>query len=59
MNAILRREALGLEYSLVAFENWTPRPQWLSGVKRLRIGQPAWKHVGRDVIEQLVGSLDE
>jgi hypothetical protein len=43
----------------VAFENWTPRPQWLSGVKRLRIGQPAWKHVGRDVIEQLVGSLNE
>jgi hypothetical protein len=26
--------------------------------ERLRIGQPAWKHVGRDVIEQLVGSLD-
>jgi hypothetical protein len=25
------RDAVGLEYSLVEFESWTPRPQWLGG----------------------------
>ena len=50
---------MGLEYSLVEFEDYTPRPQWLGGVKRLRIGQPSWKHVDRAVVEYLVGTLDE
>jgi hypothetical protein len=47
-----------VELSFVEFADFRPCTEWLGGVKRLRIGQPAWKHVGRDVIEQLVGSLD-
>lgn len=38
---------------------YTPRPEWPGEVQRLRIGQPAGKHIDRAVIEQLVGSLDE
>ena len=53
------RDAVGLEYSLVEFESWTAATAVARWGKRLRIGQPSWKHVERDTIEPLVGSLDE
>lgn len=53
------RDRLGLEFILVGFEDDTPQSQWLGGVQRLRIGQPARKPVDRPIIEQLVDSLDE
>lgn len=44
-------------YSLVEFADYKLRRQWLGGVERVAIGQPAWKHIERHDVEQMIGAL--
>ena len=47
-------------FSQAEFSSFTPRVEYLGGIKRIRIGQPSWRHVDEVEIEAaLIGPLEE
>lgn len=45
------------EFSQVVFSSYTPRIEWMGMRQRIRLGQPSWKYLERDQVEQLVGPI--
>ena len=41
--------------SRVLFASFTPRPAWVGGVQRLRLGEPTWRHLRKTDVDQLIG----
>ena len=52
-----RRQGLP-SFSQADFGSFTPRVEYLGTIKRIRIGQPTWRHVDEADVEALVGPLD-
>ena len=43
-------------YALVTFDSYTPRQVWrASGLRRLRLGEPEWRHLTRAEVQALLG----
>lgn len=45
------------EFSQVIFARYTPRIVWTGMRQRIRIGQPSWRYLEREAVEQLVGPV--
>ena len=45
------------EFSQVAFASYTPRIVWAGMRQRIRLGQPSWRYLEREAVEQLVGPV--
>lgn len=53
-----RRQGLPT-FSQAEFSSFTPRVEYLGTIKRIRIGQPTWRHVEETEVEELIGPLVE
>jgi hypothetical protein len=49
------RRGKTVEYSLVEFDSYTPRQERVFGRPRVRIGDPAWRHLREEEVEELLG----
>lgn len=43
------------DYDLVSFSSWRPVAVWQSGIKRITLGEPAWRHLTLDEAAALIG----
>ena len=46
-------------FSQAEFSSYTPRVEYLGTIKRIRIGQPTWRHLEEAEVEALIGPFDE
>ena len=46
------------EYDLVTFASWTPQAVWQAGIKRIRLGEPAWKFLPLSEVAALIGEAE-
>lgn len=44
-------------FSQAEFSSFTPRVEYLGGIKRIRIGRPTWRHVDESAVEALIGPI--
>ena len=42
-------------FSQAEFSSFTPRVEYLGGIKRIRIGSPTWRHMDEADVEELIG----
>jgi len=45
-------------FSHAEFISFTPCVEYLGGIKRIRIGQPTWRHVDETEVEALIGPIE-
>jgi len=45
-------------FSQAEFSSFTPRVEYLGGIKRIRIGPPTWRHVDESEVEALIGPIE-
>ncbi len=45
------------EFSQVTFASYTPRIVWAGMRQRIRLGQPSWRYLEREAVEQFVGPV--
>ena len=46
-------------FSRAEFSSFTPRVEYLGAIKRIRIGQPTWRHIDETEVEALIGILQK
>lgn len=46
---------LAEHFDLVTFSSWRPRLEWLGGVRRVRLGTPAWRRLELEELAALIG----
>lgn len=43
------------DYDLVSFSSWRPHAVWQSGIKRITLGEPDWRHLTHEEAAALIG----
>ena len=46
------------DYDVVTFDSWRPTTIWQAGIKRIRLGEPAWHHLLTDEVAALIGESE-